>query len=144
MGFVQTTDDNLNLGFDRNTDSHANIFYNSSGTWMNSFMTGSLMIRPVFGMQTLSVNDIAKSDFAYRFYPNPLNNESLNIELKPELNKSVSNYTIYIYNMFGNLVYQTEYKNTINLSSLSNGVYTICLTDKKSNQQKTSKLIITR
>ena len=144
VGFVQTTDDNLNLGFDRNTDSHANIFYNSSGTWMNSFMTGSLMIRPVFGMQTLAVNDIAKSDFAYRFYPNPLNTEALNIELKPELNKSVSNYTIYIYNMFGNLVYQTEYKNTINLSSLSNGVYTICLTDKKSNQQKTSKLIITR
>ena len=144
VGWTQTTDDNLNLGFDRNTDSHANIFYNTSGTWTNSFQSGSLMLRPLFGMNTLSVNNITKTDFMYKIYPNPLNYASLNIDLTPELNKSVGDYTIYIYDMFGKLAYQSDYHKSIDVSSLSNGVYMISLTDKKTNQHKTSKLIITR
>ena len=96
IGMTQTTDDNLNVGFDRNTDSHLNIFYNSSGYWQQSFKSGSLMIRPVFGMKSLSVNNIPKSDFVFKTYPNPLNLNNLTVELKPELNKSVKDYTIQI------------------------------------------------
>jgi hypothetical protein len=36
VGWTQSTDDNLNIGFDRNTSSEQNIFYNSLGFWENS------------------------------------------------------------------------------------------------------------
>ncbi len=143
VGWTQTTDDNLNVGFDRNTDSHANIFYNTAGYWQNSFMSGSLMIRPLFGIESLGINDITKTDFGCKVYPNPLSSQFLNIELKPELNKSPKDYSIHIFDMFGKVVYKSDFKNTLDLSLLTNGVYMISLINKKTNLQKTSKLIIT-
>ena len=143
VGWIQTTDDNLNVGFDRNTDSHDKVFYNSSGAWQNSFIKGSLMIRPVFGLNSLGINEIAKNDFKYNIYPNPLNNQYLNIDLKTELNQS-AHYSIQIYDMYGKMILNTTYKHTLDLSSLANGVYMLSLKDSKTNTQKTTKLIIAR
>ena len=49
VGWIQTTADNLSIGFDRYNNSQPQIFINTNGTWTNSAFTGSLMIRPVVG-----------------------------------------------------------------------------------------------
>ena len=49
IGTIQTTDDNLNIGFDRYNNSSGNIFYNSSGTWYTSAYSGSLMMTAACG-----------------------------------------------------------------------------------------------
>jgi hypothetical protein len=48
IGWIQTTADFLNIGFDKQNDHGSDIFYNLSGTWVSSSYKGSLMIRPVF------------------------------------------------------------------------------------------------
>jgi hypothetical protein len=48
IGWIQTTPDALNVGFDRQNNHRSDIFYNITGTWVNTSFEGSLMIRPVF------------------------------------------------------------------------------------------------
>jgi len=49
IGWIQTTSDNLCLGFDTYNDHSDQIFYNTTGKWYPTSYTGSLMIRPVVG-----------------------------------------------------------------------------------------------
>jgi hypothetical protein len=48
VGWIQTTSDFLNVGFDKQNDHGSDIFYNLSGSWIPTSYKGSLMIRPVF------------------------------------------------------------------------------------------------
>ena len=36
VGWIQTTDDLLNIGLDLNKNSNQYMFYNFNGTWLNS------------------------------------------------------------------------------------------------------------
>jgi hypothetical protein len=72
VGYLQNTSDFFGVGLDKNTDSGSEIFYNTSGTWeANTRISGSLMIRPVFGFrQAVGLDDdVALRDI--RVYPNP-------------------------------------------------------------------------
>lgn len=71
IGFTQTHNTQLNLGFDQNNDARGHFFYKTSNDWRESFYKGAPMIRPVLGaaydhsgVQTRKVSDI-------RIYPNP-------------------------------------------------------------------------
>ncbi|MBK8499093.1 MAG: T9SS type A sorting domain-containing protein [Flavobacteriales bacterium] len=48
VGFVQTTDVRMNLGFDRNRNNQNKIFYKTTSNFTNTSFQGSLMMRPVF------------------------------------------------------------------------------------------------
>lgn len=48
IGWMQTTADFLNVGFDRQNNHKQDIFFSITGTWQPSAFEGSLMIRPVF------------------------------------------------------------------------------------------------
>lgn len=48
VGWVQTTADKLNLGFDKNRNNQDKIYYKTSTTFVNTSFAGSLMLRPVF------------------------------------------------------------------------------------------------
>jgi hypothetical protein len=74
VGYEQTGNDPLTIGFDRNTDSSEEIFFNSINTWQRwtdiNEVKGSFMIRPIFGesLVTSVEPDLASQ---IKVYPNP-------------------------------------------------------------------------
>jgi len=76
VGWIQTTADFLNVGFDRQNNHGQDIFFNISGNWQNSQFEGALMIRPVFanksrksGMDQTGRSNLQANPFM--IYPNP-------------------------------------------------------------------------
>jgi hypothetical protein len=49
VGWLQSQQDMIYMGFDRNTNARQNLFYNIGSSWQNSLFDGSLMLRPVLG-----------------------------------------------------------------------------------------------
>ena len=147
IGWIQTTDDNLNIGFDRYNNSQNEIFYNTMGQWNNSFYSGSLLMRPVVGKPIpLSTGDIIPRKGAFNIYPNPCNGNILNIHIpdKNILPAGSSPLFLTIYNLFGQQVLNTRFTNTIDVGTLSDGIYFISLTDASGIQLGVRKLIISR
>lgn len=72
VGFEQVGNDFINLGFDRSLNSSSRIYYFTDSVWSQSFLSGSLMIRPCFGSAaTLGVERQAMEPVEWRVYPNP-------------------------------------------------------------------------
>ena len=142
---IQTKyNDYLNVGFDRNTDASTKIFGNWANSWeQNTLFKGSLMLRPYFGYKSMiGLPVIEKSEISLSIYPNPTNS-ILNINLSENGNEFPnSNYELRIANMMGKEVYNSSYKNQINVSNLSSGVYIFYLINKETNQTIKQKLII--
>lgn len=136
VGWVKTTDDMLNIGFDVNRVANQHLFFNVTGEWQQSTLEGAVMIRPVFGSDpypfSRTENHIVESDF--EMFPNPANDY---VTFKTN---GSADY-IDIYNSEGRLVLSKTYKDRINISSLNQGMYFIRL---KSNTEmyKTKRLII--
>ncbi len=75
IGWRQATASVLAIGLDKNTDSGSKIFFNLNGAWeQNVNLTGSLMIRPVFGESDNIFVGIPEKVLApVSIYPNPTN-----------------------------------------------------------------------
>ncbi len=72
VGWEQTTDDVLNLGFDRNTNRNDRFFYNVDGTWYNSLYEGTPMIRLIAGSDPDPWAGLPETDpESVVLYPNP-------------------------------------------------------------------------
>jgi hypothetical protein len=144
IGWRQTTKDNLNIGFDFSNDQSSKIFYNVTGSWINSGYKGCIMMRPILGSEKyahVGFEDIKeetnKTDF--KVYPNP-SEGVFNIELQ---NTQNSQKHINIFDLSGRIVYSNEYSQKINLKDLSPGIYIMQLTDNK-GLSKQKKIIISR
>ncbi|MBR1798700.1 MAG: T9SS type A sorting domain-containing protein [Bacteroidales bacterium] len=55
VGFEQSNNDFINLGFDRSFNSSTNIFYLTGTDWQQSILSGSLLMRPHLGRSTLGI-----------------------------------------------------------------------------------------
>ncbi len=150
VGWQQTTDDILNIGFDRNTDSKENIFYNVDGTWAGSLYSGSLMLRPLVGtkwQQTFSSIDSHDTESLQLFiYPNPVTGNTVNINLPagcslPGVQEKIN---IEVFNDLGQQVVNQPFSQSLNISALNNGIYFIRLSGFYNKQAGFSKLVITR
>lgn len=133
IGWTQTTDDMLNVGFDFNTDASSNLFYNISGEWQQSSIEGAVMIRPVFGDFYVSTENVeAENDI--NIYPNPATN-NVNINKKGQL---------YIYDIQSRLIYSNNNfeGGNVNLSSYKSGLYLVKIISD--NKVYTKKLIINK
>lgn len=107
----------LNIGFDQNNDASDNIFDKRTTSWNKVFLKGALMIRPYFGYQSVSIEDINnKQDLV--FYPNPAN-EYLYVDNNKHEN-------IYIFDLYGREVLRSK-QNIISLQDLPSGIYIIKL-----------------
>lgn len=140
VGFEQTSNDFINLGFDRSNDSRENIFYRTSNEWQNSILSGSLMLRPVFGAAAvvgLEVPD-AVADFA--LYPNPARGV-VNVRCDESL---ANDATIEIFDMMGHLVLTLPYAPTISVDSLPKGVYMVRLMAGGMAPTVVKKLVISK
>jgi len=144
IGWRQTTKDNLNVGFDKNNDQSDKVFYNVSGNWYNSSFKGAPMIRPILGQeQNAHVGFNPKTyteEIALNIYPNPTNTGIINIDIFDI--KDIHNYKIHIFSLQGQLVYESNFKNKLNLQHLSKGVYIINIENTKTNSRSIKKIII--
>ena len=80
VGWQQTTNDLLNIGFDKNKLANNYMFYNVGSGWNNSSYPGAWMIRPIVSEDEviLTQDEIKKDNFI--LYPNPAK-QDLNIIL---------------------------------------------------------------
>ncbi|MBN1650718.1 MAG: T9SS type A sorting domain-containing protein [Bacteroidales bacterium] len=138
VGFTQTSDKNLNIGFDLSYAPEESLFFNAGNGWESSIFEGALMIRPVFAHSAFSEN-IPADDSAntLHIFPNPLKYGQLNIQIKDGIN-----YAIHIYTLLGKLVYNSDYQEQINIDFLKEGLYILRLENKMNSDVKSQKLII--
>lgn len=73
VGFEQTINDFFIVGLDKNTNSGDEIFFNPDVQWeQNTTLSGSLMIRPVFGNAEDVITGLEpEKHMAPELYPNP-------------------------------------------------------------------------
>ncbi len=157
IGWVQTTDHNLNVGFDASNNAGSHIFYNTTGNWESTSYKGSLMIRPVFGTP-LPKNAASKSANVdlFRIFPNPAKDGIIEIKflkyvgglLEPQFadpnDEILSQTTMEIFNLLGQKVYSSPYQQQINLSYLNKGVYIVRIYNSTTGRSMTEKLLISR
>ena len=145
VGWTQMSDNFLNLGYDTYINSRSEIFYSIDGEWQNSTYKGSLMIRPVIGFSDfVGINDNENAKPKLEIFPNPNNTGILYINLPQVLNKeaTIGNIELVFYNMYGQIVYRSEYKDEIDVSILPQGLYIVRVNGLLSGESITSKVII--
>ena len=146
VGMMQTTTDNMNIGFDKNTEvgwnnstmSNDLIKYNINGTWQNSLYKGALMIRPVVGNRVPYGVGIEKAQKFEKIsiYPNPANDVLF-------INSDNNNIEIDLLDLTGKIVLSSKNTSRINISSINPGYYIVSVKENSCIIQ-TEKLIIIR
>lgn len=139
IGWVNTTTNRLNVGFDLNNTPTDKLYYNLYGEWVKSQFEGSLMLRPVFGKLNQNPTNVETptKQISFSLYPNPTTNQvTLNIDqdARPEM--------IRIINLSGQTVLNKVYEsNQVDVSSLPIGIYLFQLT-LQNRSTLTKKLVI--
>lgn len=144
IGWTQTSVNNLNVGFDRYTDSHLKRYYNVTGTWegSDSINYGSLLMRPIVGpANPVGVPKPAQVQ-TLSFLSNPVTDGWLNVQL-PDLWKNISqnNLDIKIINGSGSCLLSGTFSNPVDVSMLAPGFYMVILTDNKNGRKLNGKII---
>lgn len=138
VGWIKTTNDMLNCGLDMESNAQGKIFYNVSGTWQNSIISGALMIRPVFGYEIRQDVSVPIEHLVPQcsVYPNPASTE---IYIESEIDFS----GVMIYDNLGRVVMQSGNEKVINTSSLPEGTYFV-RPFSETDVFKTVKILIMR
>ncbi len=147
VGWIQTTDDNLNVGFDRSRNAQENIYFNIEDQWFTSQFEGCLMIRPVMGRQIkeypVKGNKLPDN---LTVWPNPVpeNQKSLKFSATPETTdpEKLEQLNIRVYNILGKLMYESSWVDEIPLSNMSSGMYILRVSNKSNGETHTIKFII--
>ena len=136
VGYEQLSDEPLLVGWDKNTNTAENIFFNVNAAWeQNDQYSGSMMIRPVFDFAN-PVNSLDK-DLAIlkqvQVYPNPAN-EKIFIEGDAD--------SFQLVDLTGKLITNGQFdkalRNQIDLPAELSGLYLLIL---RKNQTVLSKKI---
>ena len=134
IGFIQTSDDPITIGWDVNTNSADNIYYylNATQGWLKYEDTqGSMMIRPVFGeYRYLASNKEKISLSEISIYPNPANDI---MYIQGEYDD------LSLFDMNGICYYNKIKSDHLDISILPAGIYTVKIV--KGNVPVIKKLI---
>ncbi|MDR2382861.1 MAG: T9SS type A sorting domain-containing protein [Prevotellaceae bacterium] len=132
IGWLQTDDGFLNIGFDRNRNSKRNTFYSLGQAWEPSVFDGALMIRPIFCLAAsqfpadhvdLSNNDVTNRTIrTFKAYPNPARGI---VYLEEEGDKiPLISLKIELYALSGELVKVFEnVSGNIDVTNITPGIY---------------------
>lgn len=144
IGFEQLYEEMLTVGFDRNSDSGGEIFFNVTNKWeQNTRLEGSLMMRPVFQNNPLSTeNDPVSVAKVYdvTVFPNPAQDR---ITLRGEVSE------VQLFDMQGRSLLQRSLRSFDNEHQVTlpagvpDGLYLLHMTNRK-GEQVSKKLIIQR
>lgn len=144
VGWEQTTDDNLNVGYDRYNNSREQVLFNTSGFWLNSAFNGSPMIRPVVGKPIpLGIQEKTETIVKMNVYPNPASGEAVTISLPATFDKT-GTCTLRLYNVFGQEILKQPFSGTVNISHYSSGIYILTLSAPSGQVISSAKLIVNR
>ncbi len=121
IGVKQKTGSRLNIGFDINTTNKTTFFFGPENNLFQSFLTGTLMMRPFFNYlpKDISVTEKDLPETEINVFPNPVT-EKLYVDIGTE---KFDDYTFSIYNQSGQMMAQGNLKESINLVALPNGFY---------------------
>ncbi|MEI7725719.1 MAG: T9SS type A sorting domain-containing protein [Bacteroidota bacterium] len=147
VGWQQTTDDFLDIGMDLYNNSQTEIFWNSMGTWNNSSIAGSLLIRPVIGKPIpLGIGDIVSHNLKITIYPNPCSSGMLSFQIPESTRHDLISQggTLFISDLIGQVRMKTPYQNEIDVSSLTTGLYFLEVRNRAGSRVGVTKLIISR
>ncbi len=126
--------DYLNIGFDRNTNSSQYTYSKAGVDWQQSFIKGSVMIRPYFGYKALVGLESENEALNFNFYPNPTSSKIFF--------QGISGIEKQILDISGRQLLST-YENQIDLSSLKQGIY-ILRVESKDGIIETRKIVKTK
>ena len=146
IGWHQTTDDNLNVGFDRYNDARQHTFYNTSGEWFQSNFRGALMIRPVVGLANpLGIDQPDAAQNLFELYPNPAS-DVVNIDIPPSCQNAERSgkLRIVIRDITNRTTFNQPYSHQVDVGSFSQGIYLVSLINEQSHEQFFRKLLVTR
>ncbi len=144
IGWEQAQAYVLNIGLDKNFPFgvNQNLFYKQDGQWYPTTISGTPMMRPMIGKWIdlpAAINEpiLDNQQIDFMVYPNPSNGIfTVQSESMDGLNASV-------FDMSGRLLCTiSNIQQSINLSQLENGIYLMQLNSPKTNQSKTTRIII--
>lgn len=137
VGWQQTTNEVLNLGYDRNTDRSDRFFYNTDGTWYNTLYAGTPMIRIIVGDSPYQHVGVEEAGISTSVFPNPCNDCNL-INFSDNDRKKVS-----VIDLNGRVVMQSWCENSMSTDNLAAGFYTLMI-EKESSHPEFIKWILTK
>ena len=143
IGWIQVTNDFLNIGFDMNNNHQDKIFYTLKGDWKNTGYEGSLMIRPVFankskktGLEQTEMPGMINGPL--KVFPNPASNY-INLDYPDAWHEA----SLTVIDVHGRVVATIErISRHINLPDLDSGTYFL-LFRKDDGETRHNKLLIT-
>lgn len=147
VGTIQTTDDNLNIGYDRYNNSQENLFYNATGEWQNSSYSGSLLVHPIVGKPIpVGIPDIRMKAGQLLLYPNPCYGGTVRlsvpgVDLFPGTNEG---WEVRIFNLIGKTLLAAPCSGTVDISRFSSGLYIVLLQNRERSRIYSGKLLIGR
>ncbi len=142
IGWEQSSDLLMNVGYDANTNRTGRIFYNVNSQWYPSDFNGSLMMRPVFAKHANStgIKDKKWASAKLTISPNP-SRGAVRISGEEGFNNAIIN----VFDYSGKKVYDgmLDSNNNIDLSFLKNGIYLVTV-QTNSGWLNSGKLIIAK
>ncbi|MBW6492032.1 MAG: T9SS type A sorting domain-containing protein [Lentimicrobium sp.] len=142
VGWEQTTSDNLNIGYDFNSDASKNTWYKTFGGWNQSLYKGAIMMRPVLGkLKVVGTPELTHHE-TLKIFPNPASSDLVAIEI-PSGKKS-DNLSVNISSADGKTIIIAPYNRDTDVSALPSGFYIVLVKDKNGKVVGRSKLIINR
>ncbi len=134
VGWTQTNDKMINIGFDYNNIANNNVYYNVAEDWVQSTIKGAIMMRPVFTYETFekTEKDFSENNNKANVTPS-LATDKITIDFNYSPDKQ---YYLSIYNMQGIQVYSdSNFKNNeINLPNLEQGMYFVKIIEDNMKQ----------
>ncbi len=143
VGWRQRSETFLNAGFDVNTPHGNRQFYWLNGEWLQSQVSGSIMIRPVVGnpLKLTSIKDTYyKNINMIRMWPNPASDWVMISQGEQPL--SGQTYITFT-DLSGRELMRVPYAERIDISSLKEGIY-IVITSLNGRPVGYNRLIKTR
>jgi hypothetical protein len=150
VGWLQTDEGFLNIGFDRNRNSKSNVFYNLGQMWDPSVFDGSLMIRPIFcrydsqfPADRVELEDIVKENRniqTFRAYPNPAKGI---VYLTEEDATPLMSSKIELFSLSGDLVKVFEnVSGNIDVTNVMSGIYLMRVWTDDKKVREVKKIIV--
>ena len=139
VGWEQTTNDILNLGFDKNSLANNFMFYNIGSGWVNSQFPGSWMIRPVVNYDYPLVSSLSNnsSNINVEIYPNPFT-QMTSIYFENSQRRQINVYDLMGRNIRS--VFTSDIKLDLHKEYLNRGIYFVQIIE--GNMTEIKKIII--
>lgn len=146
VGWIQTSNHNLNIGFDRNVNSQTRNFYNVDGLWNTSAFEGSIMMRPIVGKALGDGMPEYKSQSGELLvHPNPAGPvDKVTIRLPEEEQDPAfrENLVLKIFDVCGKIIYDGPYVEVVPAQAFNRGFYIVHLVNLARGTKYTAKLLI--